>query len=67
MNTVRGILFLKSICLADFKLQALKQIGMYTYYLIAASAHIGILILMGQKDLNLPIMKEIKLNQYYKS
>jgi len=60
MNTVRGILFLKSICLADFKLQALKQIGMYTYCLIEASAHIEILI--GQKDLNLIIMRKMKLN-----
>jgi len=67
MNTVTGILLLINMRLADFKLQVLKQIGMYTYYLIAASAHIGSLILMGQKDLNLPIMKEIKLNQYYKS
>ena len=67
MNTVRGILLLINMRLADFKLQVLKQIGMYTYYLIAASAHIGILILIGQKDLNLLIMKEIKLNQYYKS
>jgi len=62
MNTVRGILFLKSICLADFKLQALKQIGMYTYCLIEASAHIEILILIGQKDLNLIIMRKMKLN-----
>ena len=67
MNTVTGILLLINMRLADFKLQVLKQIGMYTYYLIVASAHIGILISIGQKDLNLLIMKEIKLNQYYKS
>ena len=67
MNTVTGILLLINMRLADFKLQVLKQIGTYTYHLIAPSAHIGILILMEQKDLNLLIMKEIKLNQYYKS
>ena len=61
------VITLINMRLADFKLQVLKQIGMYTYYLIVASAHIGILILIGQKDLNLLIMKEIKLNQYYKS
>ena len=67
MNTVTGILLLINMRLADFKLQVLRQIGMYTYYLIVASAHIEILILIWQKDLNLLIMKEIKLNQYYKS
>jgi len=67
MNTVTGILLLINMRLADFKLQVLKQIGMYTYYLIVASAHIGILILIGQKDSNLLIMKGIKLNRYYKS